>query len=114
MDCAGLPRPDVLRLGKRVRLIRDLRANPVTVPHKHVQLVLRFDRHVDPGLSRVKIEVPRAERFPAVGRNGYFVREHTVLIGEDFQRPRVFRSSGGAFVPTRHQNRQGIVGVTRT
>ncbi len=58
----------------------------------------------------MKIEVPRAERFPAVGRDGHFVREHAVLVGEDFQRPRVFRFGGGAFVPTRDQNREGIVG----
>ena len=58
----------------------------------------------------MKIEVPRAVRFPAVGRDGHFVREHAVLVGEDFQRPRVFRFGRGAFVPTRDQNREGIVG----
>ena len=58
----------------------------------------------------MKIEVPRAERFAAVGRDGHFVREHAVLVGEDFQRARVFRLGGGAFVAARYQNRQPIVG----
>ena len=58
----------------------------------------------------MKVEVPRAEFFAAVGRDGHFVGQHAVLVVEDFQRARVFRLGGGAFVAAGYQNRQPVVG----
>ena len=58
----------------------------------------------------MKIEVPRAELFSSIGRDRHFIRQHPVLVFEDFQRTRVFRLGGGAFVPAGYQDRQSIVG----
>ena len=62
----------------------------------------------------MKIEVPRAVRLPAVGRDGHFVRR----VRRSCRR-RLFSAPGssalvGVLVPARDQNRYGIVGVTRT
>ncbi len=105
-----LTRPDVLRLGERFRAEHDLRIDLAAVHLVGVHLVLRFDRHVHPRLGRMEIQVPRPELFPTVGRDRHFVRQHAVLVVEDFQRARVFRLGGGAFVAAGHQNRQPVVG----
>ena len=111
VDGAGrLPRSDVLRLGERFRAECDLRIDPAAFHLVRVHLVLRLDRDVHPRLRRMEIEMPRAEVPAAVRRDRHLVRQHAVLVVEDFQRAGVFRLRRGAFVAARHQNRLPVVG----
>ena len=58
----------------------------------------------------MKIKMPRAELLSSVGRDGHLVRQHAVLVVEDFQRARVLRFGRGALVSAGYQDRQSIVG----
>src|SRR5262249_10964148 len=63
--------PDIFRLGQCFGAEGDLRVDPAALHRIGVHFVLRFDRHVHPGFGRVKVEVPRAELLPAIGRDRY-------------------------------------------
>jgi len=109
-----LTRPDVVRLGQGLRPVRNFRIDPAVFHAKHVYLVLRLDRHVDPRFGRMEIEVSRAELFSSVGRDRYLVGQYAVLIVEDFQRARVFRFVGVPSFPRVTKIASRLSGVTRT
>src|SRR4029079_15220687 len=63
-----------------------------------IELVLPLDRHVDPGLGRVKIEMPRPEAEPVPGRDRGEVRQRAVLEYVELERTRIFRFGAGGIV----------------
>src|SRR4029079_6166566 len=71
-----------------------------------VELVLPLDRHVDPWLGRVKIEMPRAEAEPVSGRDRGEVGQRAVLECVEVERAGMFRLAAGGIVAPAHQDRR--------
>ena len=79
-------------MGPRQGLLPEARhwRQGIAVEREQVQLVLALERHVDPWLARVKIEVPRSKAVAAIRRHGDGVGEPSVTEVEDLERARVF------------------------
>ena len=58
----------------------------------------------------MKIEMPRAKFLAAVRRDRHLVRQHAILVIEDFECAWVLRLDGGAFIAAGDQYHQPIVG----
>ena len=96
MDMHGADRlspADIIRLGDRVSF-RNIGAAS-SVPSSKANMSSRFcalQRHIDPGLGRVEIEVARPEAVAAIGRDRHLVRSaRRPYEVEDLQRARLLR-----------------------
>ena len=83
-----------------------------------VELVLALDRHIDPRLGRVEIEMPRAEMHAVARLDRRELRQHAALEGECLDRAGVHRIVAGRIVAARDQDdllvvrrRANLVGV---
>src|SRR5262249_58575187 len=74
------------------------------------QLVLALERHVDPWLTRMEIEMPRSEAIAAIGRDRDFVREPPVPEVKHLERARIFGLAARGIIAARHEDRQPVVG----
>ena len=62
-----LPAADIVGLGERALLVTGAAEQLVAVEREHVEPVLPLERHIDPGLGRVEVEMPRPEAIAAFG-----------------------------------------------
>jgi len=76
--------------------------------------VLALERHVDPRLRRMEVEMPRPEAIAPVGRYRDPVRQQTLFVIEHFQRARVLGLAAGGIVAARDEDRHPVFAVTRT
>src|SRR5437016_12390388 len=98
-----------MRLGERFPAERGRRGEGVAVEPEHVELVLALERHVDPRLRRMEIEMPRPEAVAAVGRDRDAVRQQPVFVAEYFQGTRILWLAAGRIVAARDEDRQPVV-----
>ena len=64
-----------------------------------VELVLALDRHVDPRLGRMEVEMPRPEMHAVAGLDRGELRQHAVLEAEVLSDPGFTGLSPGALLP---------------
>ena len=104
-----LPAANVVRLGQRALLVNRRRQQRRVVEGEHVEPVLPLQRHVDPGLGRVEIEVPRAEAIAAVRRDRGLVCQLAVAVVEHLQRPRFLGIAARRVMAARDQDDLAVV-----
>src|SRR5439155_27043438 len=90
-----------------------LRRN-ISIRHHLVdnQLILTFDRQVDPGLRGMNVQVPATETVTTVRRNLAPMREHAVLEIVDVERARIFWV-GPLWIVAARTDEHGLVGGRR-
>src|SRR6266403_1242963 len=73
-----------------------------------LDLVLTLERKEDPGLSWMKIKMPRLKIETASRSNRGSIRQHPVVVIEDPQRSSIFRFAGRGAISACHEN-HGLV-----
>ena len=76
---------------------------------EHVERVLPLQRHIDPRLRRMEIQMPRPEAIAAIGRDRYSVAQHAVVEVEHLQRAGLFRLAVGRVVAAGDQDDLAVV-----
>ena len=110
MDRAGgLAPADVAGLGQGALAEQRRRRKPAAVDREHVEPVLPLQRHIDPWLCRMKIEMARAKPIAAARRHRNLAGQQPVLVAEHLQRARLLGLAGGGVMAAGDQNRQPVV-----
>src|SRR5439155_19881116 len=107
----NLPSADIARLGQSfLPEHRSSRKYPAG-DFEHVELVLPFERDIDPRPRRMEIEMTRPETVTAVWRDRRFVAQQPVLVLEYLERTWVLRFSRGGVMTACDEDRQTVVGA---